>query len=59
MRFLMTFLLMTGIGYGKVNEHNGLVPRDHWIEGWGGCCVAVPMAEMRNLVSGSMAVVWR
>ena len=18
--------------YGKVNEHNGLVPRDHWIE---------------------------
>ncbi len=20
--------------YGKVNEHNGLVPRDHWIEGW-------------------------
>ena len=20
--------------YGKVNEHNGLVPRDHWIEDW-------------------------
>ena len=20
--------------YGKVNEHNGKVPRDHWIEGW-------------------------
>ena len=20
--------------YGKVNEHNGLVPRDHWIEEW-------------------------
>jgi transposase InsO family protein len=20
--------------YGKVNEHNGLVPRDHWLEGW-------------------------
>ena len=19
---------------GKVNEHNGLVPRDHWIEEW-------------------------
>jgi transposase InsO family protein len=20
--------------YGKVNEHNGLVPRDHWLERW-------------------------
>jgi len=20
--------------YGKVNEHNGLVPRDHWLEAW-------------------------
>jgi transposase InsO family protein len=20
--------------YGKANEHNALVPRDHWIEGW-------------------------
>ncbi len=20
--------------YGKVNEHNGWVPRDHWLEGW-------------------------
>ncbi len=20
--------------YGKANEHNGLVPRDHWIEQW-------------------------
>jgi len=20
--------------YGKVNEHNGLIPRDHWIEDW-------------------------
>jgi len=20
--------------YGRVNEHNGLVPRDHWIEAW-------------------------
>ena len=20
--------------YGKVNEHNALVPRDHWIEDW-------------------------
>jgi transposase InsO family protein len=20
--------------YGKVNEHNGLVPRDHWLEPW-------------------------
>jgi transposase InsO family protein len=20
--------------YGKVNEHNGLVPRDHWLEDW-------------------------
>jgi putative transposase len=20
--------------YGKANEHNGLVPRDHWIEEW-------------------------
>jgi transposase InsO family protein len=20
--------------YGKVNEHNRLVPRDHWLEGW-------------------------
>ena len=20
--------------YGKVNEHNGLVPRDHWVEEW-------------------------
>jgi putative transposase len=20
--------------YGKTNEHNGLVPRDHWLEGW-------------------------
>jgi putative transposase len=20
--------------YGKANEHNGLVPRDHWIEAW-------------------------
>lgn len=20
--------------YGKANEHNSLVPRDHWIEGW-------------------------
>jgi putative transposase len=20
--------------YGKVNEHNGLVPRDHWLEEW-------------------------
>ena len=20
--------------YGKANEHNGLVPRDHWIDEW-------------------------
>ena len=20
--------------YGQVNEHNGLVPRDHWLEAW-------------------------
>ena len=20
--------------YGKVNEHNGWIPRDHWLEGW-------------------------
>ena len=20
--------------YGKVNEHNALVPRDHWLEAW-------------------------
>ena len=20
--------------YGKANEHNGQVPRDHWLEGW-------------------------
>ncbi len=20
--------------YGKANEHNGLIPRDHWIEPW-------------------------
>ena len=20
--------------YGKVNEHNGLIPRDHWLEAW-------------------------
>lgn len=20
--------------YGKVNEHNALVPRDHWLEEW-------------------------
>jgi hypothetical protein len=20
--------------YGKVNEHNALIPRDHWIEDW-------------------------
>src|SRR5262245_31435719 len=20
--------------YGKANEHNGLVPRDHWLEPW-------------------------
>lgn len=20
--------------YGKVNEHNGKIPRDHWLEGW-------------------------
>ena len=20
--------------YGKANEHNGLVPRDHWLEEW-------------------------
>lgn len=20
--------------YGQANEHNGLVPRDHWLEGW-------------------------
>ena len=20
--------------YGKVNEHNGAVPRDHWLEEW-------------------------
>ncbi|HKW89285.1 MAG TPA: hypothetical protein VJN21_11080 [Candidatus Acidoferrales bacterium] len=20
--------------YGKVNEHNGWVPRDFWLEGW-------------------------
>ena len=20
--------------YGKANEHNGLVPRDHWLEAW-------------------------
>jgi hypothetical protein len=20
--------------YGKANEHNGLVPRDHWLEDW-------------------------
>ena len=22
--------------YGKVNQHNGAVPRDHWLEEWGG-----------------------
>ena len=20
--------------YGKVNEHNGWIPRDHWLEAW-------------------------
>ena len=20
--------------YGKVNEHNGLIPRDHWLDDW-------------------------
>ena len=20
--------------YGKVNEHNGWIPRDHWLEDW-------------------------
>ena len=20
--------------YGQVNEHNGLVPRDHWLDAW-------------------------
>ena len=20
--------------YGKVNEHNGLIPRDHWLRDW-------------------------
>ena len=20
--------------YGKANEHNGRIPRDHWLEGW-------------------------
>ena len=20
--------------YGKANEHNGLIPRDHWLEQW-------------------------
>jgi len=40
----LSFVLWLGIGrskyydwkfrYGKINEHNGLVPRDHWIEDW-------------------------
>jgi hypothetical protein len=23
-----------GSRYGKANEHNALIPRDHWIEPW-------------------------
>lgn len=22
--------------YGKANEHNGKIPRDHWLEAWEG-----------------------
>jgi transposase InsO family protein len=25
--------------YGRANEHNGLVPRDHWIEEWERCAI--------------------
>jgi len=28
-----TFYKWTG-RYGKANEHNGWIPRDHWLEGW-------------------------
>ena len=30
--------------YGKANEHNSWIPRDHWLDGWG---------LIRNFVCGS------
>ena len=30
----LTYYWHRGKRYGKVNEHNALVPRDHWLEAW-------------------------
>ena len=43
--------------YGKVNEHNRLVPRDHWLEAWEREAILTfyrehPLEDARQLVAG-------
>ena len=43
--------------YGKVNEHNALVPRDHWLEAWEKEAILSfyrehPLEDARQLVAG-------
>jgi transposase InsO family protein len=59
--------------YGKVNEHNALVPRDHWLEGWEKEAILAYYAEYplegyrrltymmmdANIVAASPATVYR
>jgi hypothetical protein len=35
--------------YGKVNEHNGQVPRDAWLEDW----------EKRAILDSTTAILWK
>ena len=35
--------------YGKVNQHNGAVPRDHWLEEW----------EKKSIVDFWLKTLWR
>ena len=48
--------------YGKVNEHNAWVPRDHWLEDWEkkaviDYCIEHPFDGYRRLTF--MPMVWR
>ena len=42
--------------YGKINEHNGFIPRDFWLEDWD--CRLAPTAAKADDVEGYLRVKW-
>jgi len=42
--------------YGKANEHNGKIPRDHWIEPWEGQAMIPNPGGAERLLAGDLAL---